>query len=222
MTKPPGGATRVARLDQLDRIEVAGVIWQPIRRALGVRSFGINAYTAANAGDDVIERHDERGSGAGAHEELYFVARGHATFTVDSEEIDAPAGTFVFVPELASIRHAVATEPETTVLVVGGPAANPLPVSPFEFWFAAEPAYRAGDYARAIEIVSEGLDEWPEHGVIHYQLACYHALAGHRDEALAHLRRALAAEPRAREWARGDTDFDSIRSDPEFPELGAG
>ena len=38
------------------------------------------------------------------------------------------------------------------MLVVGGPADAPLPTSPFEYWFAAEPAYKAGDYDRAVEI----------------------------------------------------------------------
>ena len=36
----------------------------PIRRRLGVRAFGINAYTAAKAGDQVIERHNETGGGS--------------------------------------------------------------------------------------------------------------------------------------------------------------
>jgi hypothetical protein len=54
-------------------------------------------------------------------QELYFVHRGRATFTVDGETIDAPAGTYVFVPDPASHRHAVAAEGGTTVVSFGGP-----------------------------------------------------------------------------------------------------
>jgi hypothetical protein len=210
-------AVRVAHLDELDRIEAAGVVYMPIRRRLGVRAFGINAYTAANAGDQVIERHNETGAGAGAHEELYLVISGRAEFTVSGEAVDAPAGTLVFVPDLASERAAVAREPDTTVLVIGAPAAAPLPSSPFEYWFAAEPAYRSGDYDGAVAIASEGLREWPGHPVINYQLACYHALAGRPAEALDHLATAVAGEPRTAGWAADDADFDSIHDDPAFP-----
>jgi hypothetical protein len=66
--------------------------WAPIRRHLDVGSFGINAWTAAEAGTNVIGEHDEVGPRAQRHEELYFVAEGRATFTVDDETIDAPAG----------------------------------------------------------------------------------------------------------------------------------
>ncbi len=210
-------AVRVVHMDELDRIDAAGGVFLPIRRRLGVRAFGVNAYTARAAGDQVIERHDEMGAGAGRHEELYLVLSGRAEFTVSGEAVDAPAGTLVFVPELDAERAAVAREPDTTVLVIGGPAAAPLRTSPFEYWFAAEPAYRSGDYDSAITIASAGLREWPGHPVINYQLACYHALAGRPDQALEHLSAAVAGEPRAAEWAAGDSDFDSIRADPAFP-----
>jgi tetratricopeptide (TPR) repeat protein len=211
-------AFRVSHLDDLERIEAAGVLYRPIRRRLGVHAFGVNAYTAVKAGDQVIERHDEvSGGGPGRHEELYLVLAGHAEFTVAGETVDAPAGTLVFVPDLTAERGAVARADETTVVVVGGPADAPIPTSPFEYWFAAEPAYKAGDYERAAAIASEGLAEWPRHGTLHYQLACYHALAGRPDEALEHLRTAVENEPQAAGWAAGDSDLDSIRADPSFP-----
>lgn len=208
---------RVARLDELDDIEVAGVHYRPVRRRLGIRAFGANAFTAHDPGEQLIEPHDETGTGAGGHEELYVVLAGHAQFEVDGETIDAPAGTLVFVPELQSRREARSVKADTTVLVVGGPHDRPLPTSPFEYWFAAEPAYRTGDYRRAIEILAAGLEEWPGHGTIHYQLACFHARAGDREDAIRHLEQAARAEPRAAGWAAGDPDLDSIRNDPAFP-----
>jgi tetratricopeptide (TPR) repeat protein len=211
------GAARVVHIDDLERLDAAGVGFRPIRRRLGVRTFGVNAYTARTAGDQVIEDHHENATGAGRHEELYMVMTGRAEFTVAGEVIDAPAGTLVFVADIDAQRGAVAREDDTTVVVVGAPAAAPLPTSPFEYWFAAEPAYRAGDYDRAVAIVSEGLTEWPDHGMIHYQLACYLALAGRREEALFHIRKSVAAEPRAAGWAVDDRDLESIRDDPGFP-----
>jgi hypothetical protein len=187
-----------------------------------VRAFGVNAYTARAAGDQLIERHDETGSGSGHQEEMYVVFSGRATFTVAEEEIDAPAGTVVFVPDTTAMRSAVATEPDTTALVIGGPADRPLPVSPFEYWFVAEEPNRRGDYRRAIEILKEGLADWPAHPRLHYHLACYLALAGEREEAIDHLGRACEGDARWKDWAREDEDFDAIRADPRFERVVAG
>lgn len=207
---------RVVRLDQLDTVHVAGVNWSPVRRALGITGFGINAYTA-NDGERLIEEHDESGGGAGAHQELYVVFSGHAQFTVDGEEIDALPGTLVFVPELTARRTAVALADETTVLVVGGPAGSITP-SPWEHSFAALPFAQAGDPGKAYEIASAGLDDNPDQPSLHYNLACYASLAGDSDRAIEHLARAFEGDPRTREWAATDSDLDPIRSDPRYPE----
>lgn len=217
--EPSLDSARIARLDEVEPIHVAGGLYQPLRRLLGVRAFGINAYTARAAGDQLIERHDETGAGSGHHEEAYIVVSGQARFTVGEQEIEAPTGTIVFVPDIAATRSAVAVVPDTTAIVVGGPADRPLPVSPFEYWFLAEEPYRRGDYRTAIEIASEGLEQWPDHPVIHYQLACYRALAGDREQALDHLERAVADDARAREWAATDSDLEPLRGDPRFAAL---
>jgi len=212
-------AARAVRLDEVEPISVAGGLYRPLRRALGVRAFGINAYSARERGDQLIERHDETGSGCGHQEEAYIVVFGHARFTVDDQEIDAPAGSIVFVRDITAKRSAVAIVANTTAIVVGGPADRPLPVSPFEYWFVAEQPYSRGDYRAAIEIAAEGLERWPDHPQIHYQLACYHALAGNHGEALDHLEQAVAADASTRDWARDDDDLDAIRDDPRFAGL---
>src|SRR5438270_5303550 len=103
MPRPP----RIIHLNEIDAIPGPGSLtWRPVRMTLDVRAFGCNAYSAAEAGHDVVEPHTEDSSLA--HEELYFVAAGHATFAIDGERYDAPAGTYVFVPDPASHRHAVA------------------------------------------------------------------------------------------------------------------
>lgn len=207
---------RVSHLDAIERIDNDGLIWRPVRRQLGVTGFGINGCTGAGVGDLVIEPHDETSPNAGGHEELYVVVTGHARFTVDGETIDAPTGTFVLVSP-GEHRTAVAAEPETTVLVIGGKPGAALPSSPFEYWYAAQPHYVAGDYDRAIAIAAEGLSDHSENGGLRYQLACYCALGGRGDEAVEHLACAFRADPRTRDWASDDTDLDSIRDRPDFP-----
>src|SRR5215213_8973543 len=133
---------RVLHLDDLEAIAGPGTLtWRPVRATLGLRAFGTNAYTSEEAGVDVVEPHTE--DPKLAHEELYFVHRGRATFTVDGEQVDAPAGTYVFVPDPASHRHAVAAEPGTTVLSFGGPPT--FQPSAWEWTFKAARARRAGD-----------------------------------------------------------------------------
>jgi tetratricopeptide (TPR) repeat protein len=213
MTVPPA---RTIHLDDLDRIPLEHGFWRPVRRPFGITAFGVNAYTADAAGDPLIEPHDEDSPGSGRHEELYLVAQGAAAFTVGEERVDAPAGTLVFVPPGVH-RAATAAAADTTVFVIGGRPRAGLPVSPFEYWYAAIPFYESGDYDQAIEILAEGLGEWPEHPRVHYILACFHAKAGHRDDALSHLRFAIEREPDALRFAAEEEDFDGLRDDPEFP-----
>lgn len=207
---------RVVRIDDVEPIPVVGgeLQWRPLRRTLGIGAFGINAYTA-NAGELVVEEHDETGAGAGHHEELYVVVTGRATFTVDREEIDASVGTCVFLDDPKERRGARAEEDGTTVLAVGGTRGEPFRVSPWEFAFAGVPAQQAGRYEDARALLLEGLELHPGNVALVYDLACVEALMGDRDAALEHLEQAFA-NPRAREWAREDTDLDSVRDDPRF------
>jgi tetratricopeptide (TPR) repeat protein len=189
---------------------------RPVRLHFGINSFGINAYSA-RAGERVIEEHDELGHGAGRHEELYFVATGHATFELGGEEVDAPAGTAVFVRDPAVRRGAVAKEADTTVLVVGGVPGRVFEPSPWEAWLAAKPLLDAGQPDRGAAVFLEALEHHPGNSNVLYNLACFESLAGRPDDALAHLTEAIELDPRMREWARADEDFAAIRDDPRFP-----
>jgi Cupin domain/Tetratricopeptide repeat len=215
---PDRKPTRPAQAIHIDEIEgLAGpdtLTWHPVRMRLGIRAFGTNAYTAAEPGLDVVEPHTE--SPVLAHEELYFVARGRATFTIDGEEIDAPAGTYVFVPDPASHRHAVAAEAGTTVLSFGGPPT--FQPSAWERYFEAA-ALRDTDPARARKILDSALREFPQSAGVRYELACWEATQGHGPEALRWLREALDRDPEVAEAAREDDDFTSLRGDPEFGAL---
>ena len=105
MNDSPGW--KVARLDEIERRGR----YMPVREHFGIRAFGITAYTPGDDGT-LISDHTESGSG---QEELYIVLDGTATFEVDGETFDAPAGTYVSVPP-ESRRKATG---EGTVLAIG-------------------------------------------------------------------------------------------------------
>ncbi len=214
----------VLSLDDIQPVPVGGldfsIQWLPVRHALGLRAFGTNAYIATNAGEDVVEPHTEGADPETDHQELYFVARGSARFTIDGTDHEAPAGTYVFIPDPRSHRHAVALEAGTTVLSFGGPPT--FEPSAWEWSFRAgplmaEPATRG----QAREIVQDALSRFPDTGSVHYTAGCLEALDGNVDPALAHLERAIEDRPEFATWAREDDDFVSLRENPRFTELTA-
>ena len=209
---------KILRLDDIEGVPVFGtLVWKPVRRTLGVTAFGINAYTAANAGDEVVEDHDETPLG---HEEIYAVVAGHATFTVDGEEVDAPAGTLVFLDDPKQQRAARAVEAGTTVLAIGGmPGTHEI--SAWEYIFPSLPARNAEDWDTARRILEEAIAE-NDHPSIHYHLACVEARAGNRERALDELNVAVERRPRLLGPMREEEDFASIRDDPRFPQKESG
>jgi len=204
---------KVLRLDEVEGVPVFGtLVWKPVRKTLGVTAFGINAYTAANAGDEVVEDHTEEPLG---HEEIYAVVAGHATFTVDGEEVDAPAGTLVFLDDPIQRRAARAKVAGTTVLAIGGmPGAHEI--SAWEYVFPSLPARNAEDWDTARRMLEEALTE-ADLPAIHYHLACVEARAGNSERALEELRVAVDRRPRLLVPMREEADFASIRDDPRFP-----
>ena len=205
-----------AHLDEIDPIAVVDgkLLWRPVRRTLDVGAFGINAYVAPNAGDDVVEEHTESALG---HEEVYVVLTGRATVTLGGETLDAPAGTIVFVRDPQVRRHARAEEPGTSVLAVGGPRDAAYEPSPWEDYFAAERHRTAGDYESYVAELEEALVRRPDHPAILYNLACAEALAGRSDDAIAHVTRALQLKPEWSDEIAKDEDFAGLRDRPDWP-----
>jgi hypothetical protein len=201
-------------LNNLESLAGPGSLrWTPLRRHFGITSYGVNAYTAQEAGQDVVETHAENTNG---HEELYVVLGGRALFHLDGEELEAPAGTLVFVRDPSVQRSASAAEPGTTVLAIGGkPGAHET--SEWEYSFGAYGYHAANETERGLDLLREGLDERGDSPRLLYDLACLESLSGQRDEALAHLCRAVEFDERYREMAQGDSDFDAIRNDNRFP-----
>jgi tetratricopeptide (TPR) repeat protein len=209
-------APRIKHIDDIPSLEMGGAGYRLVRHTLGIRAFGTNAFTA-DAGEQLIEEHDETGAGAGRHEELYVVISGRARFVIDGTEHDAPAGTLVFIPDPESRRVATALEDGTTALAVGGVAGRAYEISPWEASAAASLAAREHGPDAAADVMAKALGEHPDNGHVLYNAACFEALAGRRDDAIAHLRRAIEVDPRTAGWAAEDSDFDAIRDDPGFP-----
>lgn len=201
-----------ARIDDLWRDDG----WAPIRKELDVRSFGINAWRSAEAGGQVIPDHEEEETG---HEELYLVTAGHATFTIAGEEVDAPLGTIVLVRDPSANRGAVAREPGTVVLAVGGKPGEAYSPRPWETNRDVFAALDAGRPEEAKRILFDALDRYENRSTLYYNLACAEALLGEADAALEHLELALRSRPALGDLARDDADLESIRDDPRFAEI---
>lgn len=205
----------VARIEELSSYPIEGqqgLTWRPVRRHFGISSFGVNAYTAGEAGRRVVEEHREREG----HDELYVVLSGRATFTLEGEEHDAPAGTLVHCPP-GTLRSAFAAEPGTTVLGIGAKPGEVFKPSGWEWVFAGVSLLSQGDEAGARAELRAGIEANPGAWQGYYNLACVEARLGNEDEALAQLARAAELEPQeVVKWAREDSDFAGLADNPRF------
>jgi hypothetical protein len=203
---------QVVRIEEIDELSDGRCPMRPIRHHLGITSFGVNSWTGQQAGDRIINEHDEEGE----HEELYLVHTGRARFELDGESIDAPAGALVFARPGVK-RTAFAEEPQTTIIVMGGEPGKYTPHG-WEIWQPLRPLYESGQYAevaaRGREIVAEHPYPW-----LLYNVACCESLAGEPDHAIEHLRQGIEQMDDMRQMAAQDSDFDPIREDPRFQEL---
>ena len=210
---------QAARFEELDSIPLfEGLVWHPVRKHFGIQAFGVNAYTTGGAGEQVVEEHDERGGGAGGHEELYVVLTGRATFTLGGESQDAPAGTLhlhrrpVGAPQGdrrgGRDRRARDRRPGREGLRglgVGVVLLGDAGVQGRERW------------DEAIAIMEDGLAAKPGHPAILYNLACAESRGGRPLDALTHLQQAVRGDAKWLERAKTDPDFDPIRREPGFP-----
>jgi tetratricopeptide (TPR) repeat protein len=208
----------VTHIDQLDAIEMPdGFVWRPIRRHFDIRGFGVNAYTALEVGGMIVEEHAEGTEGDPGHQEIYLVLRGRARFTIDGNDHELAAGQLVFLRDPLLRRGAVALEQDTVVLALGGKPGEAHVVSAWEAMFAAVPYSRQENWDEAIRIHVEALVEQPEHPALLYNLACMEARGGRHLDALLHLQRAVELDPKWADYARKDSDFAAILSEPGFP-----
>jgi hypothetical protein len=203
----------ILSVDDLDRYQISdgAPVMLPLQRRVGFEPFGVNCWTAAEKGGELIERHAEREG----EEELYVVLRGCAGFVVDGEAFDAPAGSLVYVPP-RTVREATG-DPETVVLAMGakpGEAWQPALWVEFAVAFSLQ---RDGHEPEARALVAQILTRSPGTWEGYYNAACFEARAGDGEAALALLERAAAIEPRLiAKYAAGDDDFAALRTNPRF------
>jgi tetratricopeptide (TPR) repeat protein len=210
-------AYAVAHLDEIDEITDGRCPWRPVRHHFGVASFGVNAFMGREAGDRIINEHDESQE-QDLQEELYLVQRGRATFELDGERVDAPVGTLVFARPSVK-RTAFAEEPGTTIVALGGTAGKAYEAHGGEIWMPLHHLYEAGKYAEAADRGREQIEAHPEYAGPLYNLACCESLAGRTADAIEHLRLAIDRAESSRSLAAEDSDFDPIRDEPAFKEL---
>jgi tetratricopeptide (TPR) repeat protein len=206
----------VARLEEIEELTDGREPFRAVRHHFGITSFGINAWTAHQVGDRIINEHDE--SEPDGDEELYLVVGGRARFELDGDRVDAPTGTFVFVPPGVK-RTAFAEESETTLVALGGTPGEAYQPDGWELWAPLNPLYEAGEYAEAADRGRELVEAHPQYAGLLYNLACCESLAGRTADALDHLGRAIDRSERSRWYAKDDSDFDPIRDEPGFQAL---
>lgn len=204
----------VTRLEDIEEISDGRCPWRPVRHQLGITSFGVNAWTGRDAGDRIINEHDETDE----DEELYLVHQGRATFELDGERVDAPAGTLVFARPGVT-RTAFAAEPGTTIIALGGMPGKAYEPSGWDVWAPLRPLYEAGDYAAAADRAREIMGAAAQYPAVLYNIACCESLAGRKADAIEHLRLAIDGSERFRSLAEDDSDLDPIRDEPAFKEL---
>jgi tetratricopeptide (TPR) repeat protein len=207
----------VTKLDEIEEISDGRCPWRPVRHQLGITAFGVNAFTGKQAGDRIINEHDESGE-HDSQEELYLVQHGRARFELDGERVDAPTGTLVFAHPGVK-RTAFAEEPGTTIIALGGTPGEVYQPGGWEIWSPLNPLYEAGEYAEAADRGRELIEAHPEYAGLIYNVACCESLAGRTADAIEHLRLAIEGAERFRAFAAGDSDFDPVRGEPAFKEL---
>jgi uncharacterized Ntn-hydrolase superfamily protein len=85
--------------------------------------------------------------------------------------------------------------------------------------FEASKWRQKGNIKKAAEILKAAVLRYPDQAVLHYDLACYLALLGEKEDALKALERALQLDAGLKELAKKDDDLKTLRSDPRFEKL---
>jgi adenylate cyclase len=79
---------------------------------------------------------------------------------------------------------------------------------------------RLGQKEEAEHWMQRSMEVSPRDSIVHYNAACFYALAGEKEKALDCLERCLVKVGNiSREWLEHDSDLDVLRSEPRFREI---
>lgn len=206
----------VAHVDDIDEFADGRCRYRPIRHHLGISAFGVNAWTGHDAGDLIINEHDE--DDPTRDEELFLVLQGRASFELDGDRVEAPPGTFVFASPLMK-RTAIAEEPGTVIVAIEGTPGKAYDARGWELWAPLAPLYEAGEYAEVADRLRTLVETSPQYPMLFFNLGCCQSLLGRTTLALVSLRRAVEMSDEFRETAKTDPDLDPIRGEEAFQQL---
>jgi mannose-6-phosphate isomerase-like protein (cupin superfamily) len=99
----------ISTLDELGE----GYGFRKIRKPLGVTAFGVNALVFPPAYEGPAHYHDHQ-------DELYFVHRGTAVFTIDGAEHEVAEGGLVHVESTTPRQVSNRGETDLVLVIVGG------------------------------------------------------------------------------------------------------
>jgi mannose-6-phosphate isomerase-like protein (cupin superfamily) len=99
----------ISTLDELGE----GYGFRKVRTALGVTAFGVNALVFPPAYEGPAHYHDRQ-------DELYFVHRGTAVFTIDGEDHEVGEGGLVHVESTTHRRVSNRGDTDLVLFIVGG------------------------------------------------------------------------------------------------------
>ena len=205
----------IADLRDIEELDDGRCPYRPVRHHFGITTFGATTWTARNAGDRLLNEHDEKDE----FDELYLVLSGTARFVLAGDTVEVQTGTFVNVAA-GVMRTAFAQEAGTTVLAIGGGReGEPYRAGGWEVWSVLRPLMQAGRHEELVARARPLLDDGPPYPELLYNVACSESLLGRTDDALDHLRRAIQLMPEIARFARDDQDFAALREEPGFAEL---
>jgi tetratricopeptide (TPR) repeat protein len=95
----------------------------------------------------------------------------------------------------------------------------PAPKTAAERVYAATVALNSGDHSGALAHLQRALGEDPDSDHAHYIMAVALGMRNRADEALDHLRQAIALNPENRSLARQDPDLDTVRDHDRFKDV---
>ena len=158
-----------------------------------------------------------------------------------SDEADEKEHVFHFCPECGgTVFYTEPDEPGLIVVAVGAFADPSFPAPtesgyeshrhPWvarpstieqddEAWAPLRSLYEAGAYADVADRARPLIEAHPDDARLLYNVACCESMAGRTNEAIEHLRDAIAIAEQVRSLAASDSDFDPIRGEPAFREL---